>query len=261
MHHELLSYSATQPNTGAAAAAVTGDSLTIKNGKGDKKGAAIVLANWGFQQVAGFQQISFPSGHDTTRGDRFNVSVLDPTPRCVIGQPLVMEAQELLTITIAGSNTAGDVELGCLHILYPDLPGVDGRYTTWERAINHSVHLTTVSATLTGAATGYTGTELINAESDLLRANTDYAVMGMETNTACAAIFIVGPDTGFCRIPVPGSTNPEWTCGYFGMLSRAYDRPLIPVINSGNRNSTTIGFLQNENNVSPLVTLHLAELQ
>lgn len=256
MHIELLSYSATQPNTGLAAAAVTGDSLTIKN----SHGPAICLANWSFNQVAGWHQIAFPSGHDTTRGYRFNVSVLDPVWRGVLGQPLIFEPQELLTVSIAGSNTAGDVELGCMNILYPNLPGVTGRYTDWDTALKHTTHLTTVNATITGAATGYTGTELINAESDLLRANTDYAVMGMETNTACAAMWLMGPDTGNVRIGCPGSTEAELTVNFFGLLSRAMNRPCIPVINSGNRNSTNIGILQNENNVSPLITLHLAEM-
>src|SRR5215213_6137267 len=131
MHTELISYSATQPNTGAAAAAFTGDSLTIKN----SRGAAHVLAMWAFNQVDGYHQIVWPSGHDTTRGWRTIVQASDITPRNVMGTPWFLQPQELLTITIAGSNTAGDVETGHMLIEYDDLPGVTSRQIDWDSVL------------------------------------------------------------------------------------------------------------------------------
>jgi hypothetical protein len=257
MHTELLSYSATQPNTGLAAAAVTGDSLVVKN----SRSKASALAIWGSQQVDGWQQIITPSAHDTTRGLRLVVDLSESAPLLPWGVSLDLQPQETISITIAGSNVAGDVELGCMLIHYPDLPGVSSRGMTWAALGNKIDKITTIQATITGAATGYTGDELITSESDLLMANRDYAVLGYETSVACGAIGIIGPDTGYCRQAGPGTLDADITRDWWCQLARAHDMALIPVINSGNKASTKIFILQNENNVSPVISLTLALLK
>ena len=103
---------------------------------------------------------------------------------------------------------------------------------------------------------------MINSESDLLLANRDYAICGITTTVDCAAVCIKGPDTGNVRIGVPGADldlvrGPDYFCN----LSREQSMSLIPMINSGNRNSTEISFLQNENNVNVPVTIYLALLK
>jgi hypothetical protein len=258
MHTELVSFSATQPNTGAAAAALTGDSLTIKN----SKGPAHIIAWWAQQQVDGYQQLITPTAHDTTRGFRQVVEATNIDNILPPGMAIEVQPQELMSIQIAGSNTAGDVELGCMLIHYPDLPGVHSRAIKFGELLRRAEQLTTVQMTITGAATGYTGAELITAESDLLRANRDYAIVGATTNVACAAITIVGPDTGYVRTAIPGQASDadvglDWFCA----LSRAFDLATIPVINSGNKSATTIGIVQNENNVSPSISITLALLK
>lgn len=261
MHFELVSWSATQPNTGAAAAALTGDSLVIKN---NRQGNPEIIAIWAMQQVAGFQQITFPSGHDTTRGYRYGVEPGDTHRQLVRGLNMRVTAQEPLSITIAGSNTAGDVEIGCALIKYPDLPGVQGRYISYSQLEDRIEFgkMLTVYATVTGTAAGYTGAELINAESDLLLANRDYAILGAQSTVDVAAITIIGPDTGYCRIGVPGSDQrADEGTDFFCDLARTQGDALIPVFNSGNRNATSVGIVQDENNVSAIVTLYLALLK
>lgn len=257
MHTELLSYQATQPNTGLAATAVSGDSLVVKN----SRSKAMALAIWAFQQVDGFQQWITPSAHDTTRGLRLVTDLSESAPLLPWGVSLDLQPQETLSVTIAGSNVAGDVELGCMLIHYPDLPGVTSRGMSWGSLNSRIEKLTSIQATLTGAATGYTGEELITAESDLLMANRDYAVLGFETSIACAAIGIIGPDTGYCRQAGPGTLDADITRDWWCQLARAHDMPLIPVINSGNKAATKLFMLQNENNVSPVVSLTLALLK
>lgn len=258
MHIETVSFQATQPNTGAAAAAVTGDSLIIKN----SKGPATILQSWGFNQVDGFQQYVWPSAHDTTRGFRADIEAVSPNFRMTMGVGAQVEPQETMTITIAGSNTAGDVESGQMLILYDDLPGVTSRLMRWSELVRRVDKITTISATLTGAGAGvYTGAELITAESDLLRANRDYAVLGMTTNVGCAGVSLRGPDTGYQRVTLPGNVDDSQLLQEgFCWLARAYDLALIPIINSGNKAATFLDFIQNENNVSPLVTVYLALL-
>lgn len=260
MHLETILAQATAPgSSGAAAAAATGDSLTIKN----SLTAAMIVSLWGKSQSDGWMQIVKPSGHDTTRGFR---AVVDPANVANLlsgGLGLVVEPQELLSMTLAGSATAGDVESGVLLVHYKDLPGVSGRFIDFEELRQRSdmSKLNTIQATLTGAAAGYTGKELITSESNLLRANRDYAVLGITTNIPCAGVCISGPDTGYQRCTVPGAVGDgDFGRDFFCSLARAFDLPLIPVINSGNKESTYLEFIQDENNVSPQVSVMLALL-
>lgn len=260
MHHELVAFSATQPNTGAAAAALTGDSLTIKNSRGK---SPRIVQWWADQQVAGWQQLVFPTGHDTTRGLRVGVVASEVDFRLPLGMPVEVQPQELLSVTIAGSNTAGDVEQGCFMVHYPDLPGVTQRLMTFDQVRSRTKSLVTVNLTIAATAgPAWTGAELITAESDLLRANQDYAVLGISVETECLAVALRGPDTGYVRIGVPGNDtdDPYFGPNFFGLLSRAYDLPFIPVINSGNKASTYLEAAQDENGTDVACTIHLAQL-
>lgn len=261
MHTEILSWSATAPGAaGAAATALTGDSLTVKNSRGS--GSPRIVDLWAMQQTSGFQQIAFPSGHDTTRGYRYGTEAGDTSSKLPALQSLKVESQELLTITVAGSATAGDVELGCALVHYPDLAGVNDRALTVSGLSGKVEKLTTIFCTITGTAAGYTGGELITAESNLLLANRDYAILGGNTTVDCLAVTIIGPDTGYARIAFPGADqDADEVSGYFVKLAAMMETALIPVINSGNREATTVGIVQDENNVSVVVTLFLALLR
>lgn len=261
MFIEAIGYSATQPNTGAAAAAFSGDSLTVKNGT---QGTQIrLLTTCSLQQVAGYQQITAPSFSDTTRGIRWGVPAAQPGNYLpmMLGQPL--KAQETMSVTIAGSNTAGDIELGGMLIFYEDLPGQAGTYLTEDEMLARAVRQVTVYATLaTGTSGGWSGAELITAESDLLRANRDYAVIGMQSSVACNMIGLRAPDWSNGRIAVPGLiTRPEYTSEFFRTLSWDCGIPAIPVFNSANKNNIYLDASVDENGADPIVSVFLMELE
>jgi len=262
-HYELVSWSATQPNTGLAATAFTGDSLTVKNNSSlnNRASTVRVIAIWANQQVDGFQRIIVPSGHDTNRNMQFAVEAADQSLRYPVPLPWDLHAQETMQITIAGSNTAGDVETGHALLYYSDLPGVTQRGITYSDLMKKWKKPTTVYATITGSGAGYSGSELITADSDLLHANTDYAIIGVTTSVPVGAVTIIGPDTGNVKIGVPGSIVHTAMCNEFFMgLARAHEMPFIPVINSGNKSSTFLGIAMNENAGSTPVSLQLMEL-
>ena len=261
MHIELLTATATQPNTGAAAAAVTGDSLTIKNGRNGKD-AVLILAAWTtLQATAGFAQVAYPSGHDTTRGYRAGVPLSSTELMLPLGMHLRPQPQELLSVQLAGSNTAGDVEQWSALMMYDDLPGVSQRLMSASEVMSRAKELTTVEASITSSAgPGYSGTELVNADSDLLKANTDYALLGISTRSRVHAVWIQGPDTGNVKVGSPGLLRYEVAPQFFALLSRVTGRKTIPVINSGNKGSTNIGVHTDENAGTFLCTFHLAEI-
>lgn len=261
MHIEQVSYSATAPGaSGAAAAAVTGDSLIVKANEGTKRPS--IIAVWGSQQASGFQQIVFQRGHDTTRNYRWGVAAALSELNIPEGIAMRPNQQEQLLPTIAGSAVAGDVEIGSMLIHYPNLPGVNMKGITFGDLQRRYKMPTSINATLSGTAAGYTGEESIIAESDQFHADSDYAIVGVTVNTPCAGVWIRGTDFGNCRIGAPAdpTANPEKSRNYFSSLSRALGEPIIPIFNSANKNSITHGILQNENNVNVLVTWHLVLL-
>ncbi len=259
MHTEILSYSALNPtSTGAAAVALSGDSLIVKNNQGQIR--PTILASWGFQQATGFQQITYPSGHDTTRGYRFTVAADNTSARVPLGSFLPLTAQENLTITIGGITTG--TELGCSLIYYPSLPGVNSRSISYQEYLNRLEKMTTIQASVTPTSATYSEA-LINAGTDLLMANRDYAVIGMESSVNCLAVTLRGTDLGNVRVGCPGGQNTDgYQANFFKDLSEATQLPLIPVINSGNRNNTYLGVVANNvGSGTPVpVTLFLALL-
>jgi len=262
MHQESILCTATAAaTTGTAATAVAGDSLTTRNAA---NGTGIrALAIWGHLQTGGWIQYTTPSGHDQTRGPR----MIQPTG-VMLSSPLnqvhAFQPQELISPTIAGTAVAGDVDQMVFQMFYENLPGIDAgrRMKRWEEIEKRIMRPLTIEATLTGAAgPGYSGAELITAESNLLRAMTNYAVLGITTNLDCALVGILGPDTANQRAIVPGiASKPEITSQWFKLLSAAHDLPCIPIIHSGNKDSTSIFCAINENVINPRVSVHLALL-
>lgn len=261
-HQEGLIITATAPGAaGAAGVAVAGDSLTVKNAKG----GARILAMWADHQTAGFGQLTSPSMHDQTRGYRYRVAASDLDIRIPMGEAIELSPQEQVALLIAGSGTAGDVESHCISIYYEGLGGVSdaSRSIGIAELRRRKLDLVTVDATITTTATpGVTGEELITVESNLMKANTDYAVLGAICSVECSALSIRGPDTGNVKVIMPGNdVDVDMMAGWFMLLSRAHDLPLIPVINSGNRESTFIGAAQDENAAAVPVSWILARLK
>lgn len=262
MHQESIVATATAAAAaGSAAAAVAGDSLITRNAK---NGTAIrAVAIWQHLQTAGWTQYTTPSGHDQVRGTR-DVGPIGVMLSSPINQIHSFQPQELISVTIAENAVAGDVGIMVFQMYYENLPGIDAsnRMKKWEQIKNRIARCLTLEITITGVAgPGYSGTELITAESNLLRSMTNYAVLGITTTLDAAVVGIVGPDTANQRCIVPGmATKPEITSQWFKNLSAAHDLPLIPIIHSGNKDSTNVFCSINENAVNPRISVHLAQL-
>lgn len=262
-HIELLVCSATAAAVaGSAATAVSGDrdSLTIKNAE-----RARIIAGWCDMQAAGAVQIvRGTGGHDTTRDLRFRVPASEVELLWQEGIAQNVEPQETLAVTLFEAATAGDVATLAMLLEYDNLKGIEQRLMTWQELQSRALGFTTVDATLT-AAVGpafITSEELITAESDLLKANTDYAVLGYRVSVECAAVYLRGPDTGNLRVGGPGNDlDGQLTVNWFASLSRQFGRAMIPVINTGNKASTFFGCHQDENATAVPVTWYLARLK
>lgn len=259
MHIELITASATASAVaGSAAAGVGTDSLTIKNGKG----AIDIVAMWQTNQAAGFGQIIFPSGHDTTRGWRAGVGVGVNVGLLALRQNIAVNPQETLAITLGAAATAGDVDNFSMLVRYRDFPGISGRLMTEAQVLSRTDKMTTVENSLASTAGPSYGTpELITADSDLLLANRDYALMGLTCRTAVHAIYMSAPDFGNVRIGAPGMLRYDLGSQWFMMQSRLHEEPMVPVFSSGNKANVFIGVVTDENAGTFVVTAHLALLK
>jgi hypothetical protein len=259
MHIEILTASATAAaTTGAAAAAVGSDSLVIKNGEGDID----IIAAWQTNQTAGFAQLIFPTGHDTTRGYRVNAPVGTNAALIPFGMQMAVRPQETLAPLIAATAVGGDVENVSYLMRYKNLPGINARLLTAAQVMGRTEKLTTIENSLASTAGPSYGTpELFSTDSDLLQANRDYAILGMTPRTAVHAIYALTPDGGNVRFGCPGILRQEITSQWFMLLSRVHGEPLVPVFNSGNKTQCQIGVITDENAGTFVVDLVLALLK
>ena len=261
MHLETIGYSATAPGaTGTAAAALAGDSLTIKNSVLGKR--ALIVAHVADKQLLGWEQVAFPSGHDSTRGYRVSAAASEVNNLLPRGLAHRVNPQETLSITMVGSITAGDVETGLLWVWYEDMPGINARLLTAAECLSRVEKLTTVYCSITTTAgPGWTGGEAITSESDLLLANRDYALLGATCSIETAGIGVRSADWGGVRVAIPGNElRPDITGRWFLDLALSLDLPMIPVLNSGNKGNILIDCAQDENAAAVTLSLILGLL-
>jgi hypothetical protein len=148
---------------------------------------------------------------------------------------------------------------------YEDLPGTDGRLINTAQLRKFGVNTLTIEDSITIAATGqYSGSRALNAASDLLKADTDYAIVGGGAfEISASALCIRGVDIGNLRCAIPGDycagapgSNNDW----FMQLSEFHDLPCIPVFNSSNRAGIFVDGSGNENATATPFHLNLVEL-
>lgn len=261
MHHEIIGFSATAPGAGGAAAApYTGDSLTVRNAVlGSVCRLLNITAN---KQAAGFTQVTAPSWNDTTRGLRMIDQITNPLPLLGSVPSQVMQPQELMAVTIGGSAVAGDFEQGLLHVWYENVPGLNGRYMDAAEVKDKGLRMVTVQASITaGAGGGWTGAAALNATTDLLRANTDYALIGASIQARCNGLGIRAPDWSNVRVGIPGNqTRPDITAEWFLYLSRMLGFGAVPIFNSANKAAIQIDVGQDENAAAVPFSLNLVEI-
>lgn len=262
MHLETIGATVTAPGAGPTAlAAVTGDALTTKAGR---LGSRIyIIAACFDQQAVGMLQITYPSGHDTTRGLRLRGTAATGINRMSPGTRMPVNIQELISLSASGSAVAGDVENATLTVWYEDVPGLNARLIDVDELDMRAEKFLSVDASITATVGGtWSAAEALNAESDLLLPNRDYAILGADFQTQASALGIRGPDTANVRVAIPAcETQPLETRDWFVALSKTTGLQTIPIINSGNKGNTLLDVLQDENLAACLFTLNLALLR
>lgn len=221
-----------------------------------------MIQMWAQNNAAGIYRIRSPKLHDNVQGIRYRIDALDPVPLMNRGSYQILTPQDNLILEISGSATAGQIEQGQALMWYSDLPGSNARLVNWSDIANRVVnYLTNEVAVTPGTAGGYSGQVSINSTFDLLKANTDYAILGGMTDVACAAVRVTGPDFANFGVGFPGFMPYRASPGmFFYQLNEELKIPTIPVFNAANKNGTLVDIVQNQAGSAVNVTLQLVQL-
>lgn len=258
---EIISGFVTAPSTTETAITLcTGNSLTVRSAPDSAK--INVLQMWSKVQTSGIVKLLSPRMHDNVQNIRMNRLAGKCTPLLPQGFKQPVFSQDVLRVLMTGSATAGDIETFSMLIHYDALEGVNARYANWSDIRDKIKNFITVPVTITTVATGdYGGEVAINSTYDLMKANTDYALIGYQTTTICGCIRWRGIDTGNLGIGGPATIVDIWyTVEWFKMLSESLGLPCIPIFNSANKAAIFVDAQQDENAVAVTVYSIFAEL-
>lgn len=248
-------------------AAASGDSLAVR---WFEEGTRVHLLDWwGGNNVSKMDVfLRSPLMHDNTSGLR-SAHMFNPTQSGADGNPNLylppawkQPLNPTDTLISECLGTAADDVTVCHSILYetPTMPGA--RLITAEQVAARTQNLVgiRVSPAPPGATSTWGTSEAINSDDDRLKANTDYAWLGLTTDLPFTALKLFGPDTGNLGIPVPGYRDENITSGWFFDLSKRFGQPLVPVINSNNKGVTNTACADVGGGTAPLICLLFAEL-
>lgn len=244
----------------AALTAVTvapGDSLTVRSFASPSSALLDDIIVKGGQSVTA--RLTSPFLADTTRGITVTTAAAPSVNLMPAVAPQALSSQD--TLSLQALSGAANSSIVALINYYTDLGASGARLYNWGDVSGTIRNIKPLEVDAAASATiGQWASTLITATEDLLRANTDYAVLGYICDVACAVVGIMGQDTGSLKICGPGSTNPYETSNYFVDKAAMTGRPYIPVINSANAGNTSVVLADNVASTAVKVQLVLAEL-
>lgn len=214
---------------------------------------------WRKSGHAGRVQISSPNLVPVTNGIRIQAPTgladfLLPGPPY---QTLI--PQDILSVQDDG--TAADVDLVAIQTYYANLPGngMTLKNPGDISGVTDFVFGWPISAT-SSATAGAQNSTAITTTVDSSTANTWYALLGIETDTAVGCIGISGPDTSQYFVGAPGDTVGYRMNSYFADKSLDLGQPCIPLFNAANKASTNLVLVDNAASTAVNATLILAQL-
>jgi len=248
-------------------AAASGDSLQLRFL--DPNADIRLLELWGGNNANDCDfSIASPLLHDPNIGIRVAHS-FDPTLAGVDGNPQLYfspyEWQKYRpsdTLTVQVNGTAAD-DVTLTQLVYYEGPDVPvGKFIGYGELMARTRNLVGIFVNAVPHATTstYGTSRALNADSAILKANTDYALIGCTVQVPCTTVTIRGPETGNFRVPMPGHWDQHQSGGFFLELSRRFNLPLMPVFNANNAGNISVEAATAGGGTTPHVVLKFAEL-
>lgn len=240
------------------ATAATGDSLGVRS---FDTGAYAKIENVYLQGATPprrFRLLS-PRLHDNVTGVSFQ-PLESPSEFLFpgdIGQALYSADVLVAQMDAAASS---DTVAGLLNY-YSDLKGVAADLRTWDQIKGRIINLKPIEVDVVSSATiGQWSDTVITTTENQLKADYEYAVLGVEESASLLCVGIKGPATGNLRICAPGASPTLRLTDYFKYLGDLYGTPHIPVFRANDRAATFVSVAANAASVATNVFLILAQL-
>lgn len=250
--------SLTGVSTFGALSAVSGDTLTVRSLGQDNNARLVGLG--AKHATAGMLRLRSPFLHDDVNAIRSRTLAADGSS--VIDelslQPL--RGQDPLILESTGGAAAEQVS-AWIQVYYPVLSGGPSIYISSEELRHRAIEYVTVEVPVTGGAGATWGTAAISSGTGIQKADQIYAIVGYELDVACAAVAVLGPDTGNFKAGGPGITTRQFTRRYFWDLSWATGLPLIPCFNAQNASGTLVYVVDSAGATAVNVDLILVRLK
>lgn len=176
--------------------------------------------------------------HDDVQGIRVRALAGDPSskiPRWVLQR---MFAQD--TLTVDGDGTNLEVEAYSTGVFYSDLGGAAARLHSPGDILPLVDLIHGVEVSLAAVAPPAVATSALTSLYNVLKANRDYALLGMLTDNALLCAGIQGQDTSNMVCGFPLEADAFKTRDLFVRMSYETGLPLIPVINAANAPGTNL---------------------
>jgi hypothetical protein len=244
--------------TWTAGVGYTGQTGTVRN---TALGSKVNLeALWTESAQVSGVRVRSPRLHDNVRGIEYSAPVTSPYNLMGLRPQTPLVPQDLLLCEMTGA--AADATASFLQISYASLPGSDGNYASYAQIQPRIVDIMTqeYEAAAVATANNWSVGAALNTFSDLMKANTWYALLGYTLSSTVGGITIQGPDTGGLKIGGPGIANPLETREWFCWMDEYGEEPGIPIINSANKAGTFIYFGDTGATVTTNLCLLFAEL-
>jgi hypothetical protein len=266
IHGQLVAAPAAWTPLGAAAF-IGGDTPIVRAFRDPYKAWCIGL--WARMQTGGGVRLRSTDWHDNVSG--FTVGL--PTALIAPPQQLFphyqrqpLRSQTTINFDMLGTAVALDVDSMAVTNFYENTGDLSARLIdepTLDRLSVRGQLMSCQAAIVGGVLGGYSGATGLGAFAiggGQWRANKDYALVGYQVVTTAngiCSICIRGADTGQCRIGMPGDpTDKNHSANYFVELSRLSGLPTIPVFNAANIGNIIVDMVNDENALTPIVTLY-----
>lgn len=204
-------------------------------------------------------RITSPMLHDNVTGLTWGPAEspsLELLPQQV-GQPLVSAD----TLTLEAGAAAGTSSIAAVMNYYSDPNGAVARLHSWGDISGIIKSIKPIEVDVTASANvGTWADTAVNSVDKQLHANTDYAVLGYQTDTALAVIGVKGQATNNLRVCGPGAATTVDVSDWFVKMSERHGTPHIPVFNADNQGATYVSVLDSAASTTAKVYLILAEL-
>lgn len=237
--------------------AATGDSKQVRNFTPTSRAYLEFISRQG--TTAGFVRVMSPRMHDVSRGLTFLPGETPAVKLFPYETEQPMYSGDFLQITVSGGTAEADA--AALSIYYNDLPGSDAKLHSLSDIVPNIVNLKSVEVDISQSGTAFVWVDAaINSTENLLKADTWYAVLGFDTDTAALCVGVKGPETANLRICGPAPTATYDTNDYFIRQSQASNKPFIPCFNANNRAGFFVSLNCFATSGTTKVSLQLCEL-